>query len=392
MRAIAAFFNKQFWSAMLFLCLGLGIFGIFMHNFDTQHRKLGWEHLGNGLMLAGAAFFAGGLCGFLFGIPRTVQSGAGNQNNEDVDYRINTNLEQISDWLTKIIVGLTLVNLQNIPDFFGKLANDMKGGMGGSDSDVVFAGGIMVYFLILGFLAGYISTRTQISSLFSRADANLLFSRRDTDLLRTIAEIFEANKPMTNDEIRDLQTQISKTSLLTQNSIFAYTKNCRKIFHRRKQTQNIGNTIPIFAALVDTDYEGLNHQYRGQLGYAYKDQHWDKVKPWTPEMEIAMVPDFERAAEMFGQAIVIRGDWKSKGYGVYELNLGMVKLEILRFRQKYNSLPQLSADATQKELEAIRDYFQVAFESGDAYKDCIKREYSSWYDGDKVKLGNILES
>jgi hypothetical protein len=390
MNFLANYLKKQLWSAMLFLCIALGVTGIFFHNAAGHAERFSWEILGNGLMLAGACFFAGGLCGFLFGIPRTVQ---GEQVREEVDYRINTNLEQISDWLTKIIVGLTLVNLQNIPPFFTKLAIDITPGMGGQAEDTVFAGGIIVYFLILGFLGGYIITRTQISSLFSRADANLLFSRRDTDLLRAIAEIFEAGKAMTEEEIKELQGHIAKASLLTQNSIFAYTKNCRKIFHRRKQTQNIANTIPIFTALVDADYEGLNHQYRGQLGYAYKDQHLDKKRPWDEATEKAMAPDFEKAAEMFELAILIRGDWKSKGYGVYELNLAITRLELLRLRKKYPGLPQLSERETDAQKKLIRDYFAVAWESGESYRDTIRRDYSSWYDAQTqgVKIGDIVE-
>lgn len=390
MNFLANYLKKQLWSAMLFLCIALGIAGVFFHNMAGHPTPFSWEILGNGLMLAGACFFAGGLCGFLFGIPRTVQ---GDQMREEVDYRINTNLEQISDWLTKIIVGLTLVNLQNIPPFFTQLAVDITPGMGGQAEDTVFAGGIIVYFLILGFLGGYIITRTQISSLFSRADANLLFNSRDTDVLRNVAEIFEAGKAMTEEEIKELQVKIAKASLLTQNSIFAYTKNCRKIFHRRKQTQNIGNTIPIFTALVDADYEGLNHQYRGQLGYAYKDQHFDKKRPWDEATEKAMAPDFEKAAEMFELAILIRGDWRSKGYGVYELNLAITRLALLRLKKKFAELPQLNAREIEAQKALIRDYFAVAWESGEAYRDTIRRDYASWYDAQaqKVKIGEISE-
>ncbi|MFN0036526.1 MAG: hypothetical protein ACKVUS_15785 [Saprospiraceae bacterium] len=390
-----AFLADEFWSVMLFACLALGICGVFLHNETGDPRKFDWEILGNGLMLSGACFFAGGLCGFLFGIPRTVQAGAG-QTSEEVDYRINTNLEQISDWLTKIIVGLTLVNLHEIPKFFEKLANDMKSGMGGQDSDVVFAGGIMVYFLILGFLAGYITTRTQISSLFSRADATLLFSRRDTDLLRTIAEMFESGRPMLDDDVRKLEAQISSASLLTQNSIFAYTKNCRKIFHKRKEAAKIGKTVIVFNALVEADYEGLNHPFRGQLGYAYKDRHLDKKKPWDEGIEKAMIPDFEKAVEIFESAIQIRGDWKSKGYGVYELNLAITKLELLRLKAKYAPNPSMTEMEIGQEKEAIKRHFMVAWQSGDSYQETIKREYKSWYNegkvGEEIKVGEIFES
>lgn len=374
-----SFLQKEFWSVMLFICLALGICGIFLHN-ETEiadPQKFDWEILGNGLMLAGACFFAGGLGGFLFGIPRTVQSGQASQPNDEVDYRINTNLEQISDWLTKIIVGLTLVNLHEIPKFFEKLANDMKSGMGGADSDVVFAGGIMVYFLILGFLAGYISTRTQLSSLFSRADASLLFSRRDTDLLRTIAEMFEAGKALTEEETKELQAQIMKASLLTQNSIFAYTKNCRKIFHKRRQADKVGLTIPVFYALVEADYEGLNHQFRGQLGYAYK----DKLKGDSNESK---AEDYKNALEILSAAIAIRGDWRSKGYGVYELNWAISKIELLR-------LTSTDKQPSKQIAEEIIRHFEVAWQSGESYKETIRTKYPSWVDGGKIKAGNIRE-
>ena len=57
-----------------------------------------------------ACIVAGAVIGFLFGIPKILQGNSNNtatQNEENKDYRIqvNTNLTEISDWLTKIIVG-----------------------------------------------------------------------------------------------------------------------------------------------------------------------------------------------------------------------------------------------------------------------------------------------
>src|SRR5438552_4060746 len=71
------------------------------------------------LMLAGACLLGGGLLGFLFGLPRTVQD-VGQRNSttsglpsepQNVSYHANTNLEQISDWLTKILVGVGLTQI-----------------------------------------------------------------------------------------------------------------------------------------------------------------------------------------------------------------------------------------------------------------------------------------
>jgi len=102
----------------------------------------------------------GWLIGFLFGIPKVLQgdaaqstataasaqqgAGAGNaspgataaatraQRNK---YQVNTNLEQISDWLTKIIVGLGLINLKQVPELIQRLSNFMAPVMG-ADSQV----------------------------------------------------------------------------------------------------------------------------------------------------------------------------------------------------------------------------------------------------------------
>jgi len=69
--------------------------------------------IGGLLLFAFAAVAAGAATGFLFGIPRTLQ---GNTPTESTSYQVNTNLEQISYWLTKIIVGLGLIKLKTIPD------------------------------------------------------------------------------------------------------------------------------------------------------------------------------------------------------------------------------------------------------------------------------------
>jgi hypothetical protein len=76
-------------------------------------------------LLAGIAGVMVGLfIGFLFGVPKSLQgrSSTGQQtdrvapNPKEVAaaYEANTNLEQISDWLTKILVGVSLTQLTKI--------------------------------------------------------------------------------------------------------------------------------------------------------------------------------------------------------------------------------------------------------------------------------------
>ena len=149
------------------------------------------------LMWALACMGAGALLGFLFGIPRVLQgdnpppgtpgdggaaaTGAAGRTGSDgqpVGSRataesygqlVNTNLEQISDWLTKIIVGLGLVELRNIPDYVRRLSA-YAAGQGFEPQSETFAAALIVYFSVIGFMGGYLTTRLWLAGAFSRAD------------------------------------------------------------------------------------------------------------------------------------------------------------------------------------------------------------------------------
>jgi hypothetical protein len=99
--------------------------------------------------------------------------------------RANTNLEQISDWLTKILVGVSLTQIPAIGDAAGVLISEVAAGMTpslavGEDPPPEarsIAGGIIVYFLAIGFLMGFIVTRTSLPKIFAQADAEALHLR-----------------------------------------------------------------------------------------------------------------------------------------------------------------------------------------------------------------------
>lgn len=71
--------------------------------------------VGAGFALSGASLFLGLLLGFLFAIPKSSKNrkngGSTDQSPESNDslYLINSNLEEISDWLTKMLVGIGLI-------------------------------------------------------------------------------------------------------------------------------------------------------------------------------------------------------------------------------------------------------------------------------------------
>jgi len=112
---------------------------------------------------------AGFLLGFIFGIPKVPKPDPAAPGAKVPTLKVNTNLEDISDWLTKILVGATLTQLVKIPGEVAGAAHFMSAGdvNGSADS---FNGAILVYFSALGFLAGYLMTRMFFAVAFSRAD------------------------------------------------------------------------------------------------------------------------------------------------------------------------------------------------------------------------------
>jgi hypothetical protein len=124
-----------------------------------------------GLLLALAALVAGALTGFLFAIPRALQQSDSTTSGDATGrYAVNTNLEQISDWLTKILVGVGLVELSQVPQGFSRLSNTLAPGFGTSPSSPLIAGVVMTLFGLWGFFLGYLLTRTYLTAAFKHFD------------------------------------------------------------------------------------------------------------------------------------------------------------------------------------------------------------------------------
>ena len=93
----------------------------------------------------------GALTGFLFAVPRL-----NTKTKNQVSLLPNRNIESISDWLTKILVGLGLVNLKEIGSFLTTRSTAIAPAFG---TNADFALAFIVYFVIAGFLEGYLLTR-----------------------------------------------------------------------------------------------------------------------------------------------------------------------------------------------------------------------------------------
>jgi hypothetical protein len=151
----------------------LGAVFLFIYGWVRSNR---WESITIALLIAGAALAIGVLIGFLFGIPRTLQQerqsqpATAQQGPSGQSLGVNTNLEQISDWLTKIIVGVGLVQLTKLPAKFQQFADYLSTAFGTSGVPSAIVASIILYFGILGFLLGYIWARLYLTREFSRAE------------------------------------------------------------------------------------------------------------------------------------------------------------------------------------------------------------------------------
>ncbi|MCA9671401.1 MAG: hypothetical protein KC503_37645 [Myxococcales bacterium] len=121
-----------------------------------------------GLLAAGACFVTGFLLGLLFGIPRAAGS-----DNGTSTHSANNNLVQVSDWLTKILLGVGLTQISAIGDFFQNAASYLSDAFSGSAADKAFSVALLVYFLIVGFINGYVATRLVLSVAIRDADRSL---------------------------------------------------------------------------------------------------------------------------------------------------------------------------------------------------------------------------
>lgn len=123
----------------------------------------------------------GFIVGLLFSMPRAIA--AANDSDKKTQsvpssdpaqreaplYSPNVNLEQVADWLTKIIVGVGLVEAQHISEFVWKGAVTLGGQLNETNPSIDADGaaalslGMIVGFPLVGFIGGFFAMKLYIS-------------------------------------------------------------------------------------------------------------------------------------------------------------------------------------------------------------------------------------
>ncbi|REG90836.1 pYEATS domain-containing protein [Flavobacterium aquicola] len=184
-------------SILITLYMGLFLGMVPVIGFPITIPEMGSKILFIGIILGIAAFISSFFLGTLFGMPKR-------NNEKESDYSLNNSLVEISDWLTKIIVGLGLVNLKEIPGFLISLGEYVKASSKYDGQLLnVYSIGIVIYFGFLGLYIGYNYMRLVLSNKYKYADDNLI--RKELEMANE--KINEVKEEIQQKDKKIIQTQ-----------------------------------------------------------------------------------------------------------------------------------------------------------------------------------------
>lgn len=161
--------NNKTLNVLAILFPVLGVLCIVLYSVTSNNFQAVLQGFSVCFLLGGASFVFGGLVGFLFGIPRTVVDEA---NSTQRRYIPNTNLEKVSDWLTKVLIGAGLTQGSDILRFIKKVAEYTAKDLTLFGDETMFLSGGISYFGICGFFAGYLGTRIMLPKIFAGSEGD----------------------------------------------------------------------------------------------------------------------------------------------------------------------------------------------------------------------------
>ena len=300
---------------------------------------------------AGTALALGFFFGFLFGIPRTLQGDRPEPASLQKDaisrgenspaapgtpsYSANTNLEQISDWLTKILVGVSLTQIGPISQAIRNLIEYLRPGLGDADSSSGFALTLLVYFFTIGFLFGFLWTRLALPVQFASADREVIQAQinesrekinevADRDRKNAEAKIaaFKATDSAEGVSVAKLKEKFSEATKATRLDI--YTATVRDADPSPVSKKKRRGTIDILKALAEIEdlakpedkFLGNNvYLLYGNIGFLLKAPGADS----SPQ-------DLQEATAALDEAIAKRPPALKSSSTVYELARAMSRI------------------------------------------------------------------
>lgn len=147
----------------LLLAVAIGFSALVLNANRWRHWPEGLvaKAIGYGTLVAGAFFIAGVLLGYLFGLRPVSASQSSGVLSSTAHPQPSTNLEEIADWLTKLILGAGLVELTRLRAPIAQFTTFMAKAVGVPEDpgSPAIALAIMGFFSVSGLLYGYLWTR-----------------------------------------------------------------------------------------------------------------------------------------------------------------------------------------------------------------------------------------
>jgi hypothetical protein len=312
-------------------------------------------------MIAFAAALGTGLVGFIFGMPYardTTGAGPILQNATDEGqkaqaaanaYRPNTSLEQISDWLTKILVGVGLVEINQAPEVLSRVVRFLAPSLdvGAQARPIVAA--TLIFFSVCGFLFGFLWARLYLRRWFVLYDQEAFKKELVEELSRFSADgraIALATQQLERreDEPPVLQAKLlaafSSASSSTKSKIFLQASEASedtKCFDY--QTVKNPGAISIFEALISDDSEKRYHRNHAELAKAL-----DRRGP----------PDLKAAIDAMSTAIERRDALGRGGWRYWEFRRALNRIKLSAKVPSHEASDPAMLKAISDDLEAAR--------------------------------------
>ncbi len=319
------------WASILFWVIIIGLAVVVFHALTSTLVTSRSAAAALGVMLSGGCLLVGGFLGFLFGVPRSLQKEPGQApakpsekavaGGERTGYSANTNLEQISDWLTKILVGVGLTQLTELPARLKTLAAYFGPALGGPDYGPPITLALVMFFTIAGFLFGYLWTRLFLGPELAEADVNSIVasikeeqdkqSQTDAAALSLVKRYLDLDTPLDKISVDELKKAVEAASPAIKVQIYYQASDVRSQSWKNNKPL-MERTIPIFEALVASDKEERFHKNYGDLGFALKDKR---------------IPDYKAAEAALTKAIQIRGPAAQTGWVFYEFCRALCRIQ-----------------------------------------------------------------
>lgn len=226
--------SNRIYQFILILAL-IGLIGIVSYSFDRNEIVL-W--ISSSLIIGLATFMGGGLIGFLFGIPKVNSNYS---KNEDREYLANTSLEEISDWLTKIIIGLGLTQLIKIPGYLKDLSENIVLGITCSNKcatdDRTYILFLVIYYSLLGFFFAYFFARLELKNRFVDSETY----KYERDKAKSLTERLDS-------KIENEKEQLTSNASGLRKILTSYQKEILNLLLKSEnKTYRVPDKVPSFS-------------------------------------------------------------------------------------------------------------------------------------------------